>query len=252
MVELPTIAALAFAAFAAGFVDSIAGGGGLLTVPSLLVAGLPPHVAIATNKGQACFGATSAFVSFWSRGAIDRSRAKVGFACGVVGSLVGAGLLLVTRPEPLKPVVLVLLVSAMAFVAWPRSLALATGHARSWARAALGPVTFTLGVYDGFFGPGVGSMLIVSFVVMFGDSLTKASGNAKAVNLASNLAALSVFAWRGTVLWRVALPMAAANALGAFVGARLAMKRGDKLVRTMVFAVVSILVVKIAVDVLRR
>jgi uncharacterized membrane protein YfcA len=116
---------------------------------------------------------------------------------------------------------------------------------------ALGPIAFVLGFYDGFFGPGVGSMLIVAFVLVFGDTLTRASGNAKVVNLASNLAALLLFTLRGTVVWRIALPMAAANALGAFVGARLAVKRGDAFVRVVVLGVVTLLVLKMAYDLVR-
>jgi len=248
VVSLGAIALLALTAFAAGLVDSIAGGGGLLTVPALLTAGLPPHVALATNKGQAAFGAVSSFTSFWMRDGIDRRRAPLGFALGFIGSLAGARVLLFIRPEPLKPVVLVLLLAAAAIVAYPRK---PKGSAHAWAMIALGPVAFTLGFYDGFFGPGVGSMLIVAFVLLFGDSLTRASGNAKVVNLASNLAALGLFAWRGTVLWQIALPMAAANALGAFVGARLAVKRGDTFVRLVVLAVVAALVLKMAWDLVR-
>lgn len=240
---------LALSAFAAGLVDSIAGGGGLITVPALLAAGLPPQIALATNKGQASFGAVSSFVSFWIRGGIDRSRAPLGFVCGVLGSLAGARVLLLVRPEPLKPVVLGLLLFAAAVVAWPRKPT--SGRARARAMPALVPVTFALGFYDGFFGPGVGSMLIVAFVLLFGDSLTRASGNAKVVNLASNLAALALFAAKGAVAWRIALPMAGANAAGAFLGARLAVRRGDRFVRAVVLTVVVVLVVKMALDLAR-
>jgi hypothetical protein len=243
------LALLALSAFAAGLVDAIAGGGGLLTVPALLAAGLPPQVALATNKGQSSFGAISSFVSFWTKGGIDRKRAPLGFVCGFLGSLAGAQVLLLVRPEPLKPVVLVLLMLAAAFVAWPRKPS--KGEPHDWAMIALAPATLALGFYDGFFGPGVGSMLIVIFVLLFGDSLTRASGNAKVVNLASNLAAILLFASRGAVLWKIALPMAVANATGAFVGARLAVKRGDRFVRVVVLMVVSALVVKIALDLAR-
>lgn len=241
------VALLGMAAFAAGLVDAIAGGGGLLTVPSLLAAGLPPQIALATNKGQASFGAVSSFTSFWARGGIDKNRAPLAFACGFIGSLVGARVLLLIRPEPLRPVVLVLLLVAAGIVSYPRK---PQAHARPWAMAALGPITFALGFYDGFFGPGVGSMLIVAFVLVFGDSLTRASGNAKVTNLASNLAALALFASRGAVVWKIALPMAAANAAGAFVGARLAVKRGDRFVRMVVLVVVTALVSKMAWDLL--
>ena len=246
MVSLTALVLLVVAAFAAGVVDAIAGGGGLLTVPSLLAAGLPVQVALATNKGQACFGAVSSFASFYARDGIDRPRAPLGFLCGFVGSLAGAAALLLVASAPLKPVVLVLLVLAAAFVAWPRKPS--SGTPRRWAMAALGPLAFVFGFYDGFFGPGVGSMLIVMFVMVFGDTLTRASGNAKVVNLASNLAALLLFASRGAVLWKIALPMAAGNAAGAFVGARLAVKRGDPFVRVVVLLVVAALCVKIAWD----
>jgi uncharacterized membrane protein YfcA len=249
MPSFATLALLALAAFGAGLVDAIAGGGGLITVPALLAAGLPVPVALATNKGQAAFGAVSSFASFWSRGGIDLKRAPLGFLCGFLGSLAGARVLLLIRPEPLKPIVIVLLLLAAGLVAWPRKPT--SGQAHAWAMKALVPIAFGLGFYDGFFGPGVGSMLIVVFVLVFGDTLTRASGNAKVVNLASNLAALALFTLKGAVLWRVALPMAAANAAGAFVGARLAVKRGDKLVRGVVLCVVFALVTKLTFDLLR-
>ena len=129
------IALLAFAAFGAGLVDAIAGGGGLVTVPALLAVGLPPSVALATNKGQAAFGAVSSFASFWSRGGIDRARVPLGFGAGFVGSLTGAWVLMRIDPKPLKPVVLVLLMLAATFIAWPRKPS--SGKARTWAMAAL-------------------------------------------------------------------------------------------------------------------
>lgn len=243
------IALLVGTAFCAGLVDAIAGGGGLLTVPMLLATGLPAPIAFATNKGQASFGAVSSFVSFWTRDGIDRKRAPLGFVSGFLGSLAGARVLLLIRPEPLKPIVLVLLLAAAGFVAYPRKPT--TGKAHSWAMLALFPIGLALGFYDGFFGPGTGSILIVVFVLVFGDTLTRASGNAKVVNLASNLAALLLFSIKGAVLWGIAAPMAAANAGGAFVGARLAVKRGDRFVRIVVLSVVTLLVLKMAYDLVK-
>jgi uncharacterized membrane protein YfcA len=246
------LAMLVVAAFGAGVVDAIGGGGGLLTVPALLAAGLDPHAAIATNKGQAVFGAVSSFASFWRGGQVDRARAPAALACGFAGSCAGALALLAIRPEPLRPIVLALLILAAAVVtfrpAGKPGIAKKTGQNAKRARLLAAAIAFVIGAYDGFFGPGTGTMLIVAFVVFFGDSLTRASGNAKVVNLASNVAAIALFAWRGAVLWHVSLPMAAGNALGAFVGARLAITRGDTLVRLVVLAVVVALVAKLAFD----
>jgi hypothetical protein len=243
---------LAGAAFLAGLVDAIGGGGGLISLPVLLAVGLPPASAIATNKGQAIFGAISSFTSFWRRGGIDRSRAPLGFAAGFAGSCVGALALMAMRPEPLRPVVMALLIVAtVVMLASRRQMGAPRpwlGDGRAARSGALAAIALVLGAYDGFFGPGSGSMLILAFVLIFGDSLTRASGNAKVVNLASNLAAFVLFARRGSILWAIALPMAAANAIGAAVGARLALRRGDRLVRWVVLVVVLGVVVKLGRD----
>lgn len=246
------VALLVAAAFFAGLVDAIAGGGGLVALPALLAAGLPPHVALGTNKGQAVFGAAASAISFWRRGLVDRDRAVIGFAAGFVGSCLGVWGVLAVPLGPLRVIVIVLLVIAATIVLArrrveprPRAMTPAT------RAAALAGIGLVLGAYDGFFGPGTGSMLVVAFSVVFGDALTRASGNAKIVNLASNLAAMLLFAHRGVVVWSVALPMAAANALGAAAGAHLAARKGDRLVRAVVLVVVAAIVVKLAVDLSR-
>jgi hypothetical protein len=241
-----TLAVLGGVGFAAGFVDSIAGGGGLLSVPALLACGLTPHATLATNKAQAVFGAASSVTSFWRRNALDKTRAPYAFALGFLGSLAGAFLVTLARPEPLRPVVLVLLAVAAVLVMIPRERL----RPLQLARPALvyAGVAFVLGAYDGFFGPGVGSMLIVANVLVFGDTLTYASGNAKVVNFGSNLAALLLFLFRGDIHWKLALVMAACNAIGAQLGSRLAMARGDKLVRAVVLVVVFCLIVKLAIS----
>ncbi len=266
---------LAGAAFLAGLVDAIGGGGGLISLPALLAAGLPPAIAIGTNKGQAIFGATSSFISFWRRGGIDRDRAPLGFVAGFAGSCAGAWALMAMRPEPLRPLVIALLAGATLVVlvgrrnlttstatatppdtTTPTPTPTPTGRTRpergvDRRTTALVVIAAGLGAYDGFFGPGAGSMLILAFALVFGDSLTRASGNAKVVNLASNLAAFLLFARRGTIIWSLALPMAAANALGASLGARLALRRGDRLVRWVVLVMVLAVIGKLTRDLLR-
>ncbi len=254
MTSLPlgSMVALCTAASAAGFVDAIAGGGGLVTVPALMFVVPSPHLVLGTNKGQAVFGAVSSTVSFWRGGGVDRERAPIAFVCGSVGAVFGAILQLRVQPGPLKPIALALLVGAALVVAL-RPLILRDAHAHqvSAPRAKLVSVALAAGFYDGFFGPGTGSLLIIAFVTLLGDTMLRASGNAKVVNLASNLTSFVIFAARGTILWSVALPMAACSVLGAAVGARVAMKRGDRFVRLVVLAVVSALVVKLAFDLVR-
>ncbi len=243
-----TLAVLGGVGFAAGFVDSIAGGGGLLTVPALLACGLSPHATLATNKAQAVFGAASSVTSFWRRNALQKSRAPLAFALGFLGSLTGAYLVTLAKPEPLRPVVLVLLAIAAIIVMIPRDHLKPLNLARP--ELCYAGVALVLGAYDGFFGPGVGSMLIVANVLVFGDTLTYASGNAKVVNFASNLAALLLFLFRGDIHWKLALVMAVCNVVGAQVGSRLAIARGDKLVRVVVLVVVFALIVKMGISLL--
>lgn len=241
------LALLSGTAFVAGLVDAVAGGGGLFTVPALLAAGLPPGLALATNKGQAAPGALASFVTFFRRGGLDRRRAPLGFAMGFVGSLIGARLLLSMRPEPLRPIVAVLLLFALCLMLFRARIRVRTTPL-SRPRLTLALIALVLGAYDGFFGPGVGSLLIVLFVTLFGDSPLLASGNAKVVNLGSNLAAFLLFAWRAAIVWQVALPMAVANMVGARLGARLALRQGDRFVQVVVTVVVLSVVVKLSFD----
>jgi uncharacterized membrane protein YfcA len=251
--DLPVTAALVAAAFAAGVVDAIAGGGGLITLPALLAAGLPPQLALGTNKGQSTFGSFSALVNYWRLGVIDRTRVAASFLFGFVGSLVGAWLVLQVPRALLRPVVLVLLLLVAVRLTLRRDVAAPTEPLPPGAspqRRAMA-IALVIGTYDGFFGPGTGTFLILSYVTWLREAMARASANAKVVNFASNLAALAIFASQGVVRWEVALPMAAAQFLGGAFGARLAVRRGDRFVRWVVLAVVICLVVKIAVDLLR-
>ncbi len=243
------IALLAATALVAGTVDAVGGGGGLLTIPALLAAGLPPHLALATNKGQSVFGSFAALVRFGRSGLVDPRRARVTFPLGLLGSLAGAALVLAVPPAALRPVVLVLLAAAAVFVVLRRAPPpLVDAPPRPGAAGLAGAAALAIGAYDGFFGPGTGTLLIIAFVALFGDGLARASAEAKVVNFASNLAAVVLFAARGTVVWRVSLPMAAAQLAGGWLGAHLAVRRGDALVRRAVVAVALAAAAKLAWD----
>ncbi|HEX9241830.1 MAG TPA: TSUP family transporter [Anaeromyxobacter sp.] len=247
---LPSIALLVLVALVAGTIDAIAGGGGLVTLPVLLAAGLPPHLALGTNKGQSVFGSFAALVRYSRAGLVDPGRAKLTFPLGAAGSLAGAALVLAVPPGALRPVVLVLLACAALFMGLRRGSPVRLEDApppRHGLILAAGAAAL-IGAYDGFFGPGTGTFLIVAFVALLGLGVSHASAEAKVVNFASNLAALVLFAARGTVLWRVALPMAAAQLAGGWLGAHLAVRRGDALVRRVVVGVALALAAKLAWD----
>jgi uncharacterized membrane protein YfcA len=272
-------AGLVLAALAAGMVDAVAGGSGVVAVPALLAAGLPPHLALGTNKAQGVFGTFASTLRYARAGLLDIRRAKVTFPAGLVGSLGGAALVLLVPPATLRPVVLVLLVAAAVglalrpgagrnrsststsnspstFPSTSTSTFPSTSNSPStWAlrapRLAAAAVALLLGAYDGFFGPGAGTFLILSFAFLFDLPLQRASADAKPVNFASNLAALALFSARGTVLWEIALPMAAAQFAGGWLGAHFAVRGGDRLIRVVVLLVVFALVAKLAIEMVR-
>lgn len=240
------IVLLTVTALLAGTVDAIAGGGGLITLPALLAAGLPPHLALGTNKGQSVWGSGAALVAFWRAGRVDRAQAVYAFPLGLCGSLIGAQLVLWISPGALRPIVIAMLVGAavLLFVRKP-TRADDQELRRPWAAALLALV---IGCYDGFFGPGTGTFLIVGFVALCGISLVRATADAKVVNFASNLAAVALFAREGSVLWELALPMAAGQLVGGVIGARLAIRGGARLIRLMVLIVSGALVLKLVYD----
>lgn len=247
---LSSFVLLVGAAFFAGTVDAIGGGGGLVTVPVLLALGLEPHAVLATNKGQASFGAISSLVTYFRSDGLDRSRVPWGLVSGFAGSLLGAELVSLIPSAPLRPLVSVMLVAAACVMLLRDRLIRGRGSSPNypWRIGALG---LALGGYDGFFGPGTGTLLIAAFVQFFGDSPTRASGNAKVINFASNVAALIVFQLRGSVLWQLALPMGLANLVGANLGARLALRYGDPAVRLVALVVAIAVAVKVLSEMAR-
>lgn len=246
--EATTVALLVLAAFVAGFIDAIAGGGGLITLPALIAAGLPPQFALGTNKGQSVWGSGAALLSFARAKLVRWKQAAVTFPLALCGAAVGVAVLSKVPREFLRPIILALLVAVAVFLAFkPR---FGQGH-RGPVKdrpAAAALIAFTIAAYDGFFGPGTGTFLILAFVLFLGDSATEASADAKVVNFGSNLASCLLFAVEGHILWNVALPMAGAQLVGATLGAKTTARGGDVLVRRIVMLVVVATCAKLAWD----
>ncbi len=241
------IVLLSVTALLAGTVDAIAGGGGLITLPALLAAGLPPHLALGTNKGQSVWGSAAALVAFWRADRVDRRQALYAFPLGLVGSLVGAELVLLISKDALRPIVIAMLFGAAILLLVRKPSRDEDTPTRKGAVIA-GVLALVIGCYDGFFGPGTGTFLIVGFVALCGKSLVRATADAKVVNFASNLAAVAAFAREDSVMWKLSLPMAVGQLCGGVIGARLAMKGGARLIRIMVLIVSLALVIKLIVD----
>lgn len=227
----------------AGFVDAIAGGGGLLTVPALLLAGLPAPQALATNKGQSVFGSGMALLRFTHSPLLSRPRAKISFLPALLGAALGAWAIITFQNNQfLTPLVLGLLGVVAVFMLLyrpppPQKVGIAAPHTTRGQILTTLLIAFLIAAYDGFFGPGTGTFLILAYVLFLGDNLDAASANAKVVNFASNLAALGIFAFSGLVQWPYAIPMAAGQALGGFLGAHLTIRHGQGLVRYVVLLV---------------
>lgn len=230
-VATQTVLVLMLAAFLAGFVDSIAGGGGLITIPVLLLAGLDPVQALATNKLQGTFGSGTAALAYARAGQVDLRR-QMGMA--VIAALAGAAGSILAHLIPaaaFRALMPVLLIAVAAFFALRRGLS-DDDRARRLSPAAFA-VTLVpvVALYDGLFGPGTGSFYMMGFVLLAGQGLLRATAHTKFLNLASNLGSLLVFAGSGTILWGTGLAMALGQMAGATLGARVAMRVGARVIR---------------------
>ena len=233
MFEIATHLALLLicAAFLAGFVDAIAGGGGLITVPALLLAGASPIETLATNKLQGSFGAGTAVLAYARAGHV-RPLDQLGMAAvAAVAGGMGALLAHLMPAQALRVIMPVVLVAVALFFAFKPGISDADRVER------IKPAVFTftavpvIAAYDGFFGPGTGSFFMLAFVMLAGFGVLKATAHTKMLNFASNIGSLGVFVTTGATWWGVGLAMAVAQVAGAALGARLAMRVGAKLIK---------------------
>jgi uncharacterized membrane protein YfcA len=235
------------AAFVAGMIDAVAGGGGLVTIPALLAAGIPPVQALATNKLQSSFGTAGAVVAYARRGHIDLRRSTLPALGAFAGAGLGAYLLTLIDPGFLAGFLPVLLIAmAIYFLVAPR-MGDDDRHARL-GPAMLVAVAFAIGCYDGFFGPGTGSFFTTALVALFGLGMIRAVARAKLLNLASNLAGLTVLATGGHVLWVTGLAMAFASVMGGQVGAYATMRFGSGVARPLLIVMSLALTAKLLAD----
>jgi uncharacterized protein len=231
------VALLGLAAFVAGFIDAIAGGGGLITVPAVLLAGATPIETLGTNKMQSVFGSGSATFAYAKAGHVDLKSqlpmAAMSFGGAIVGS-VAAGLLPQDVFRDVLPVVLVAI--AVYFLLKPN---LSDADSIERLKPAVFSATLVplIGFYDGIFGPGTGSFFMLAFVALAGFGLLKATAHTKLLNFSSNLGSLIVFAAMGVVLWKTALVMGAGQFAGARLGARFAMKNGARIIKPLLVTV---------------
>jgi uncharacterized membrane protein YfcA len=244
-VSLQLVLLLVTAAFLAGFVDSIAGGGGLISVPALLLAGASPVEALATNKLQGTFGAGTAMVSYARAGHV-RLLGQAGMAVVAAGAGAAGALVAHLMPaEVLRVIMPVVLVAVAVFFAVKPGL---TDDDRA-ERMTPAVFTFTavplVAAYDGFFGPGTGSFFMLGFVMLAGYGVLKATAHTKLLNFASNFGALVVFAGSGAMWWGVGLAMAAAQVAGAALGARLAMRVGARLIKPLLVVTSTAMAVRL-------
>lgn len=239
---------LVLAAFVAGFIDAIAGGGGLIALPALLLAGLPPAVALGTNKLQGLFGTGSAVLHYASKGHVDVRRQLPWGAVALVASVIGA-LIATSVPGDALRIALpfVLIVIALYFALKP--------NLDDVDRAErIGPMGFgivvmpLIGLYDGVFGPGTGSFLMLAFISLAGYGVLKATAHTKFINFATNVGAVGAFAAVGAVSWKIGLMMGVAQFIGARIGSAMAIKGGAKLIKPLLVVVCVALAVRLLID----
>lgn len=220
-----------------GFIDAISGGGGLLTVPALLICGIPPHIALGTNKVGACLGTFVALMNFSANHLVKWRMVLYGVGFSLFGSWLGSLLALTLSQEVLAKMLVILLPCGMLATIIPRSKRETNyQNISDWHFWILLPfVCLFIGIYDGFFGPATGSFLILALHLLIGVELVAASATAKAFNLASNLSAAISFIWHGAIFWPLALLMAACLMLGNWLGSTLAIRIGPAIVRKLLY-----------------
>lgn len=229
--------------FLAAMIDAIAGGGGLVSLPALLLVGVPPHFALGTNKFASTVGSFASSLTFARSGKVHFPIVKWQIPFTLIGASLGVWSVLHISSDFLNKAVPILILLVGLYTLFQKNLGL-EGNFKglNHANRILGFLfAFALGFYDGFFGPGAGSFLIFAYITIYGFDFISSSANAKVLNFASNLVSLILFAWSGNILYTLGIPMALFMLLGSQVGTRLAIRNGSRLVKP-IFITMSLLV----------
>ena len=237
------------ASFVGGVIDSIAGGGGLITMPAMLLAGLPPHVTLGTGKFASTIGTVPALLNYARSGFVVWRMVPAGVACALAGSWAGSSLALLLDSSTLGNILICLLPIGLLATLCPKKSGEGVPRPQQgwlfWG--VMCTVAFAVGMYDGFFGPGTGSFFIIAFHFILRMGLVEASGTAKVFNLASNAGAMITFCIGGKVWYALAVPMACASMTGNWVGSRLAICMGPGIVRKFLGVSLAILMLTLIV-----
>lgn len=249
----PNFYLLLTAAFAGGFVDAIAGGGGLIQLPAMFLAfpNLPSAVIFGTNKFSAFSGTSVATVRYLGSRPVKWAAVLPAFTTALIFSVIGAHLVSHFDKELMKPMVLVLLTIVAIYTFLKKDLGQATRKGVEGAPLIIASFLTgaVIGIYDGFFGPGAGSFLILIYISVFGFDFLDSSVSAKLVNCATNFAALAYFVYEGTIRFDIAIPCAICNITGSLIGVKLALLKGSKFIRVFFLLVVTGMILKFAWDV---
>ena len=243
------VLAVCLGVFCASFMDAIGGGGGIISVPSYLLAGVPVHFALGTNKLSSCIGTVASTVRYVKNGCVDWLLGIPSVLLALLGAHVGTRLQLMVDEKYLKFLLLLVLPVIAAILLKKKSLPEAKGAQNEGLRRTIvWAASLVVGTYDGFYGPGTGTFLLLIFCYMAKMDVRTASGNVKLVNLSSNIGALATSLAAGKVLVPVGLLAAVFSVAGQYLGAGLALKNGSKIVRPVILVVLTLLTGKIILE----
>lgn len=229
----------------AGFIDSIAGGGGIITIPVLLASGMPPHIALATNKLQGTFGSAMASINFIRKGFISWKEVFIGVVYTFIGAALGTYAILLMDASVLAKIIPAMLVGIFIYTLLSPRLGEDDRHAYLGHHLFFLIFGLGIGFYDGFFGPGTGTFWTIALVALLGLNLKKATAQTKVMNFTSNIVSLGVFLWSGNVLFTVGLLMGFGQMIGAYVGSNMVIKKEVKFIRTFFLIMVGLTLVKV-------